>query len=293
MKSPPFKYMAASSVHDVLSVLLEHGDDALVLAGGQSLVPLLNLRLVNPRVLVDVNGVDELAGISVDDGVLRIGALVRQRTLASDDTIRAHAPLLADAATLIGHVAVRNRGTLGGSLAFGDPDAELPAAILALDAEVVVRSRDSDRTIAATELYEGPFQTTLRSDELLVEVRVPLPEGHRGVAFREVSRRVQDPALSGAAVVLSVDGGSTCERARVALCGAGPTPIRVTAAEEALTGAALADITPDGVAAAVTDAADPIAGIHGSAAYRRRLAGVVARRALDAAIGQLTERSEP
>lgn len=293
MKSPPFKYMAASSVHDVLSVLLEHGDDALVLAGGQSLVPLLNLRLVNPRVLVDVNGVDELAGISVDDGVLRIGALVRQRTLASDDTIRAHAPLLADAATLIGHVAVRNRGTLGGSLAFGDPDAELPAAILALDAEVVVRSRDSDRTIAATELYEGPFQTTLRSDELLVEVRVPLPDGHRGVAFREVSRRVQDPALSGAAVALSVDGGLTCERARVALCGAGPTPIRVTAAEEALTGAALADINPDGVAAAVTDAADPIAGIHGSAVYRRRLAGVVARRALEAAIGQLTERSEP
>lgn len=291
MKSPPFQYIAATTVDEALAALAEHWADARVLAGGQSLVPLLHQRLVHPRVLVDINGVEELGGIAVDGDQLRIGATVRQDALVHADEIRRHAPLLAEAAALVGHVAVRHRGTIGGSLAFGDPAAELPAAALALDAEVVFRGRDGERVVAATDLYTEPFVTVIRPDELLTEVRVPLRDTRDGSAFREVSRRAQDPALVGAAVALSVNGGTSCDRARVAVCGAGPTPLRLTTVEDALEGTTLEDLRSDEAAASVADAVDPVDSIHGSAAYRRRLARVVVRRALDAALSQLSERS--
>ncbi|HJV29749.1 MAG TPA: FAD binding domain-containing protein [Gaiellaceae bacterium] len=228
MKPAPFEYDAPTSVDEALDLLAQHGDDAKVLAGGQSLVPLLNFRLARPARLVDVNRVGALAHVRRTQGWLRVGALTRMATLERSQLVADHWPILVEAVRYAGHPQIRSRGTVGGSVAHADPAAELPTVLTALDARFRVRSAAAPRTLTAAELFAGFLTTTLAPDELLLEIEVPrLPPG-AGTAFVEYARVHGDFALAGAAVTVS--GGA----AAVALLGAAATPLRAVAAERAL-----------------------------------------------------------
>jgi aerobic carbon-monoxide dehydrogenase medium subunit len=280
VKPPSFEYYAPRTVDEALAHLSEHGDAAKVLAGGQSLVPLLNLRLAAPEVLVDLNRLDTFAGIDAWDGGLAIGAMVRQSALERSSLAQERLPLLVEATRLVGHPTIRHRGTVGGSLAHADPAAELPAAMLALDASFVARSGRGDRTIGAADFFTGYLTTALAPDELLVEVRVPGVPSGTGAAFAELSRRYGDFAICGAAALVTLDERGHCKRVRVTLCGVGAGPVRAEGVEDALHGAAPQGEAFESAARRVVEAIDPPSDIHGSAAYRRRMAVVMARRAL-------------
>lgn len=280
MKPSPFEYDDPSSVEETLALLAEHGDAAKVLAGGQSLVPLLNFRLARPDRLVDINKVAELDYLTLEDGSLRIGALVRQSRLErSEDAARA-VPLLREAVRFVGHVQIRNRGTVGGSVAHADPAAELPVALAALDARFRVRSARGERTLAAEELFVTHLTTALEPDELLTEIEVPVPAVGTGYAFVEFARRLGDFALGGAAVLMRIAGDGSCENASVALLAAAPTPVRASRAEQLLRGRAFDEASArDAARAAVADLR-PTSDIHGSSEYRRDLIEALLRRAL-------------
>ena len=212
MKPPAFEYVAPRSQAEALAVLARHGDAARVLAGGQSLIPLLNFRLAQPATLVDVNRLAELAYVRARDGGVAIGALTRQHALEQDPLVRGRLPLLAEATRQIGHLPIRHRGTVGGNLAHADPASELPAAMLALEAELTLATQQGSRTVAAEQFFLGPLSTALRPDELLVEIRVPgLPPGTGG-AFLEVARRQGDYALVGVAALVTLNAAGRCER---------------------------------------------------------------------------------
>ncbi|MCC6177648.1 MAG: xanthine dehydrogenase family protein subunit M [Chloroflexi bacterium] len=280
MKPPSFDYYAPRTVDEALARLSEHGDAAKVLAGGQSLVPLLNFRLASPEVLVDVNRVGGLSDIAAWDGGLTIGAMARQSALEHSGLAATRLPLLVEAARLVGHPTVRHRGTVGGSLAHADPAAELPAAMLALDALLVARSVRGERTIPAAAFFAGYLTTALAPDELLTEIRVPgVPDG-TGTAFVELSRREGDFAICGAAALVTLDRQGRCSRARVTLCGVGDGPVRAQAVEGTLQGETPRGAVLEAAARRVVDAIDPPSDVHGSAAYRRKMAVVMTRRAL-------------
>jgi len=283
VKPASFEYVAPRSLDEALASLAEHGNAAKVLAGGQSLVPLLNMRLAGPAVLVDINAVQGLDGISAWDGGVSIGALVRQSTLEHADVIRERMPLLAEAATLVGHPAIRHRGTVGGSLAHADPAAELPAAFVALEAELTLQGPRGQRVLGADAFFTGNLTTALAPDELLVEVRVPGVPPRTGSAFLELSRRAGDFAVCGAAALVTLNSSGRIDRVRLALCGVASGPIRARAAEQALVGELPEQNTLAGAAQRVVDDIDPPSDIHGSAAYRRKLAVVMTRRALEVA----------
>lgn len=289
MKPPVFHYVAPESLDDAVQQLGEHGDRAKVLAGGQSLVPLLNLRLAAPEVLIDVNGVPGLDHIEAWDGGLAIGALARQSSLERSRLAGERLPLLAEAIGFVGHPTIRHRGTLGGSLAHADPAAELPAVMLALEASFVARSPRGERTISASEFFHGYLTTALADDELLTEVRVPgVPPG-TGSAFVELARRFGDFAICGAAATITLDENGRCDGVRIALCGVGATPLRATQAETLLVGALPDAVT---VATAAEHAAadvDPQTDVHGSAAYRRKMAIVMTGRAVELAVARAKE----
>jgi carbon-monoxide dehydrogenase medium subunit/6-hydroxypseudooxynicotine dehydrogenase subunit alpha len=269
MKPPPFEYDAPASVEEALALLAEHGADAKVLAGGQSLVPLLNFRLARPARLVDLNNLGELSGLRRSGGDLHIGAMTRQSMLERSETVASHWPLLRQAIDFVAHAQIRNRGTVGGSLAHADPAAELPVVLAALDGSVVVRSLRGERVI--------------RCDELLIEVRIPALAERTGAAFTEYARRHGDFALGGAAVTVTADPSGVCERAVIALLAAAPTPLRATEAERVLTGRRIdADAAREAAAEAVRDL-KPTGDIHGSSAYRQRLIESMVRRAVIAA----------
>ena len=229
MKPPPFAYFAPTSVQEAAQLLAEHGDDAKVLAGGQSLIPLLSLRLARPAVLVDLNGVDELSFIDAN-GSTTIGAMTRHRTVERSAVVAVNVPLLAAAVPYIGHAAIRTRGTVGGSLSHADPAAELPAVALALDATFVARSaKGGEREIAAVDFFAGYFTTALEPDEVLTSIRFPNAAPGTGVSVQEMARRHGDFAMVAAAVSLAPDGD-----ARIALINVGDRPVRATEAEAAL-----------------------------------------------------------
>jgi CO/xanthine dehydrogenase FAD-binding subunit len=279
MKPSGFAYRRPDTLDEALALLAEHGGEARALAGGQSLVPLMNLRLARPGVVVDVGRLAGLEGIANGDGLV-LGATARQAALLVDDRVARTAPLLATAARHVAHPAIRARGTVGGSLAHADPAAELPAVAIALDAEITAASRRGRRAVPAADLFTGPFTTSLAEDELLVEVRIPSGSADRSHGFAELARRHGDFALAGACCTASVSSG-TIRDARVVLFGVGPTPVVVPEAAAALEGASVGD--PDALATAARAAAaasDPVSDVHASAAYRRRMADVVTRRAL-------------
>ena len=285
MKPPPFDYAAPATVEEATDLLKEHGEDARPLAGGQSLIPLMSLRLARPSVLVDLAGVDSLTAIAAHDGGVSIGAMVRERAAERSDLVSQRAPLLTAALPLIGHPAIRSRGTIGGSLAHADPSAELPAVAVALDAELVARSSDrGERVIPAADFFTGYFTTALEPDEVLTEVRLPAPGPRTGAAFEEAARRHGDFATVGvAAVVQLADGGGSVAGARIVLTGVSDTPVRAAAAEAALSGAAPGEQAWGEAAALATADLSPPADLHGTSAYRRHVAGVLIRRALAAA----------
>src|ERR1700759_645006 len=235
MKLPPVEYEAPTTVAEAVDLLAEHGDEASVLAGGQSLIPLLALRLARPEVLIDINRVDELSGVSAADGHVTIGAMTREYVAEESGTVADTLPLLAAALPLIGHEAIRSRGTIGGSLAHADPAAELPAVALALDAEFVGRSQSGERVIPAAEWFEGYLATARRPDEILVEVRFPAAAPGTGVSFQEVARRHGDFAMVGLAVSVTLADGVVSDT-RLAFSGLADVPVRAAEAEALLVG---------------------------------------------------------
>lgn len=279
MKPAPFEYVDPRTVDEAVALLATHGDDAKVLAGGQSLVPMLALRLARPSVVIDVNRVTGLGEITPAPGgpTVSVGALVRQRALERWATERA--PLLTTALRHVGHAPIRARGTVGGSIVHADPASELPALLLCLDGVVVARSGRGTRAIAAGDFFQGPMMTALAADELVTETRWTLPAAQTGWGFREMARRQGDFALVGVAVALTVARGAVAE-ARIALFGAAATPVRARAAEDALRGQAPSDSVLAEAAHAATAGLETVADIHAPAAYRASVARTLTARAL-------------
>jgi CO/xanthine dehydrogenase FAD-binding subunit len=286
VKPPAFDYHVATSADEAVDLIGEHGPDAKVLAGGQSLVPLLALRLARVDHLVDINRVDELSGIDVSDGV-RIGALTRQRRAERSPDVARHSPPLAAALRHIGHAAIRNRGTIGGSVAHADPAAELPATLLALDGSVTVRSRRGTRTIEASQLFTGFLSTSLEPDELLTEVVFPPWPSGAGWSVQEFARRSGDFAISGVVAVVSIGSGGRVDGARIALFGVAPTAIRAGGAERELIGGSPSEELWSAGAERAVEGLDPPSDVHGSADYRRHLTRTLVRRALAEAASRL------
>jgi carbon-monoxide dehydrogenase medium subunit len=287
VKPPPFEYHAPESVPEALELLGQFGQDAKVLAGGQSLMPLLNLRLARPAHLVDINGLGELAAIGTWDGGLALGAMVRQRAAERSSLVRERNPLLAEALPFIGHPQIRNRGTIGGSLAHADPASELPAVAAALDAELVVRSAArGERVVKPEQFFVTFLTTTIEPDELLVEIRLPAWPKGAGWSMQEVSRRHGDFAMVGVACVVRLENDSIAE-ARLAFTGAGAAPIRARAAERHLKGQPAVAATFAAAAELAVKDLDPQPDVHAPAAYRLHVARVLTRRALKEA----TERA--
>jgi CO/xanthine dehydrogenase FAD-binding subunit len=284
VKPAPFDYLAARTVEEALEALARHGDAAKVLAGGQSLVPMLNMRLARPSVVVDINRVVALDHLSERAGVLTVGALARQRRLEGWAATRV--PIFAEVLRSVGHDAVRTRGTIVGSIAHADPAAELPALLVCLDGLVVARRVGSERVIAADELYMAPLTTRLRADELVTEVRFALPRPEAGWGFAEVTRRHGDFALVGAVALLWRGHEGRVAGARLAFFGAGPIPARSAAGEAALMGRDPTAGRLREAAEAAAGALSPDSDLHATAEYRRRVAAVLAERALDAALAR-------
>jgi carbon-monoxide dehydrogenase medium subunit len=283
VKPAPFEYHAPETVADAVGVLAEHGEDAKPLAGGQSLVPMLALRLARFEHLVDLNRVAELGGVARDDGALVVGAMTRQAALERDDEVRT-VPLLRQAAPLIGHFQIRSRGTVGGSVAHADPAGELPAVALALDADVEVAARSGARVVPAREFFAGTWTTVLEPDELLTAVRFPVWEGRCGFAVDEVARRHGDFALAGAACAAALQRDGTIERAAIALFGMGSTPLRAPAAEAGLVGRAGSPDELAEVGHLAVAGLEPPGDVHASSRYRRAVGAHVVARALSAAV---------
>jgi len=283
MKASAFAYARAASIDHALEMLSRHGETAKLLSGGQSLLPAMNLRLMSPDMVIDIGNLAGLRHISIEDGALCIGALTRHAELLESSEIGRLAPLLAEAVRHIAHPAIRNRGTIGGSLAHADPAAELPACMMALDATIIVRSRCSERRIAAADFFQGIFTTALSADELLVSVELPIVRGPSAYFFREFSRRRGDYALAGVAGYATHDG-QLVSQLRMAFFGVADKPILAKAA----TGLINVTVTP----ARISDAAEafgeelsPSDDPQASADLRRHLAKVLFRRCAEALVG--------
>jgi carbon-monoxide dehydrogenase medium subunit/6-hydroxypseudooxynicotine dehydrogenase subunit alpha len=284
MKPPAFVYEVPETLDGALAPLAEHGDDAKILAGGQSLIPLLNFRLARPAVLVDINRIESLQDIQVKPGAgLTLGAVTRQAAVEHSADVGREAPLLLEAIRYVAHPQIRHRGTVGGSVAHADPAAELPVALTALEAEFVACSREGERRISAADLFVSHLTTSLRDDEVLVSIEVPAQPRGTGAAFAEFARRSGDYALGGAAALITRDEGGRCARARIALLAAGDVPLRARAAEADIAGHDLNTDTAAAAAAAAVKDIDPIADQHGDSAYRRAVVEAMCAEAILAA----------
>src|SRR5713226_6626419 len=284
MKPAPFKYIAASSLDHALSLKAEYGDEARFLAGGQSLIPAMNFRLARPSVLIDINGLKDLAGVDQTSGEgIRVGALTRYRDLERDSGFLASCPLFADALPHIAHPQIRNRGTIGGNLAHADPASELPAIAVAMEARMRLRSSTGEREIAASEFFIGLLTTDLEADEMLVDIVFPSPKPRSGTCFMEIARRRGDFALAGVAATVTLDEEQRCTDARLALCGVGETPVDASHAASLLIGRHCTAEAIDAVASEVGKAIAPSGNVHASPDYQRHIAVVLTKRALDTA----------
>jgi aerobic carbon-monoxide dehydrogenase medium subunit len=281
MKPPAFAYAAPRTVAETLALLADAPDDTSLLAGGQSLVPLMNMRLARPSTVVDLNRVEGLGAIEASNGTVRIGPMVRQRALEMDPVIRARLPLVAEAVGHAGHLAIRTRGTIGGSLAHADPAAELPATMVALGARMVLaNARGGERVIPAAEFFLGPLTTAIGPGELLVAVQVDALAPGTGWAFLEVARVHGAFALVAVAALLRRDGGGRIEAARMAFGGIGGAPYVPTWLDEMVLGEEPGEALFAAVGDRVAESIDPPSDNHAGSEYRRRVAGVLTRRAL-------------
>lgn len=287
MKPPPFGYVDPATVAEALGELAQYGDDGKILAGGQSLVPLLNMRLAQPQVLIDLNRVSGLDYVTPDErdgrAGIAIGAMTRQRSLEDTAQSAAGLALLGEAIGWVGHPQIRNRGTVGGTISHADPAAEIPLVFRALDGEATVRSVRGTRLIAARDFFRYAFTPALEADEMVAEVWLPLAPPRTGQAFLEVARRHGDFALVAAAVALTLDPSGVCAEACIAIGGAAPVPLRAAAAEEALRGERLSLDLYRRAADQAAAETEPTGDVHADAAYRREVAGILVYRALQLA----------
>jgi carbon-monoxide dehydrogenase medium subunit len=286
VKPPPFAYVAPASVDAAVAALAEHGEDAKVIAGGQSLMPMLAFRLARPSVLVDLNRVPGLDALAVEGDTLVVGAMTRQRAVERLPGLSQRCGMVADAVRLIGHTTIRNRGTVGGSLAHADPAAEWTALALALDAELDIAGPDGTRTVAAPDFFVTYFTTAIGPGEVLTGVRLRLPSGRTGSCFTEMARRHGDFALAGVGALLSLDGDGAIADARLALIGVGDRAVRAAGAEAVLRGGSPGPPLFAEAAEAVAAGIAPRADIHATEADRRDLARVLTRRALETALAR-------
>ena len=281
MKSAPFEYARAASLDEACSLLARHGDDAKLIAGGQSLVPMMAMRLLRPAWLIDINEIAALKFVKAENGVVRIGSCARQCTVERDDALAAKVPLLRQALAWVGHVQTRNRGTVGGSLAHADPSAELPLAARMLGAKMVLRSSKGSRTLDAGQFFTGPMSTSARPDECLEEIHWPVWSDKRtGSAFTEIAIRHGDFAMVAAAAQLAVDESGRCTRAALGLGGAAGTPLAFPKIAARLVGAKLEDKAIEDAAESAARETDPGGDLHATKEYRRHLARVLAARVL-------------
>jgi len=288
MKPAKFDYYDPRSLEEALALLDTHQGDGKVLAGGQSLMPLLNMRLARPNVVVDINRIKELNYVRASDGGIAIGAIARQRALQTEKLIAERVPILREAAYYIAHPQIRSRGTICGSIAHADPAAELPALALALDAEMTLTSAKAARTVGAETFFQSFFTTALEANEILTEVRFPAPPKDSSWSVLEISRRHGDFAIAGIVAGLALDPErQVIARARLVYFGVGATPIRVTAAEDALIGQAAAEPAFETAAQSAKQGIDPSNDIHASEEYRRAVAATLTKRALRAALQKL------
>jgi carbon-monoxide dehydrogenase medium subunit len=288
MKPAKFDYYDPTSLEEALALLDRHPDDTKVLAGGQSLMPLLNMRLARPNVVVDINRIKELNYVRASDGGIGIGAIARQRALQTEKLIAERVPILQEAAYYIAHPQIRSRGTICGSIAHADPAAELPALALALDAEMTLTSAKATRTVGAETFFQSFFTTALEANEILTEVRFPAPPKDSAWSVLEISRRHGDFAIAGIIAGLALEPDrQVIRRARLVYFGVGPTPIRVTAAEDALLGQAAAEPAFEAAAQSAKQGIAPTNDIHATEEYRRAVAATLTKRALRAALQKL------
>ena len=293
MKAPAFDYLRAASLSEALAALAQHGDGAKLLAGGQSLVPALNLRLLAPEILIDLNGVPELTGVTVENGRLRLGALTRHVEIERSALIRDHAPLLAEAIRHVAHPAIRTRGTIGGNLAHADPASELPACAVALGAEMVIAGQGGERRLPADDFFEGVYATSLQPDEILIAIEIPAAAPGRRHVFLELARRMGDYALVGIACTAQISDDAFSDITPV-FFAAGPRPTIASNAAAALVGQTLSRARLDEAVEALGRDLDPEADLQISAATRLHLARTLLRRAVaalvpEADLGQLQE----
>lgn len=279
MKPPPFDYYAADCIEAAVQALADTVGAGKIIAGGQSLMPMLNFRLLRPSILIDINRIPDLSYVRDDGDEIRIGPLTRHRILETSDVIAKQFPVLHEAMGYVAHLAIRNRGTIGGSLSHADPAAELPMMSLLLDARLEVQSPSGRRTIEARDFFLGALTTALEDGDMLVEVRLPkLPEG-AGWAFKEVARRSGDFALASVAVIMKSDG-DTISELRIGMMGVGETPMRATAAENILMGQRYSEAAMVATVDAIRAAVEPNTDLHASSDYRRHLVGILAQQAL-------------
>lgn len=279
MKPAPFAYVRAQSLDHLFDLLDEHGEDASILAGGQSLMATLNMRLSEPEVLIDINHIDGLSGIEQNGETVRIGALTRHNEVATSPIIAAHVPLIAQAMPHIAHQAIRNRGTFGGSIAFADPAAELPAVSRAVNANFILQGRSGTRTVAANDFFLGLFETARDPNEILVAAEIPVIAASEKTAFIELARRHGDYAIIGVAAQANTDG-NIFSNVRLAFFGAGDRPILAQAAGMALEGQPYSDETVAAAQQALDSDLDPMEDLNGPPAMKMHLARVVTSRVL-------------
>lgn len=284
MKPAPFVYHAPTSLGAALMLKAEHGDEAKFLAGGQSLIPAMNFRIANPALLVDVNKLAALDYIHVVAGELRIGALTRVQRLEHDPLVRAHWPLLPETVPHIAHPQIRNRSTVGGSLAHADPAAELPVILTALGGRLRLQSSTGERWVGTDDFFVSLFTTAIATDEMLVEVAIPAAPARTGTAFMEVARRHGDYAMLGVAVVVTLDAAGACSAARLIFLNAGDRPMNAQRAAAALLGQLPGSAAIEAAASSATEELEPMGSVHATPAYQRHLALVLARRALRLAV---------
>jgi CO/xanthine dehydrogenase FAD-binding subunit len=282
VKPAPFAYFAPSALDEALDILADRGREARVLAGGQSLIPLMNFRAVSPAALVDIGRIPGLDRIEAENGAIRVGCMVRQRAAEYAPLIGERLPLLREAIGWIGSLPVRSRGTICGSLAHADPAAELPMVMKVLDAEILARSATRSRTIAVEDFFRGAFVTTLAADEMIVALRVPAMRPGAGFAFQEFAQRRGAPTIAAVAVMLE-RAGARCTKARIAAAGVGPVPIRLFTPEGIVERSGPSDEAIEAASELAAEMVDPISDLHASADFRRHLTQVLVKRALCAA----------
>jgi carbon-monoxide dehydrogenase medium subunit len=290
MKPPVFEYRRAESLDHACELLSVSGEDSKILAGGQTLIPMMNFRLARPKVLIDIGNIADGNQITEEAGGIRIRATTVQRFVEKSTVVRARLPLLQHAIQHIAHFQIRNRGTIGGSIANADPASELPSMSLALDAQFELRGHGKSRTVAATDFFLTYMTTALEPDEILASIRFQEPPLGSGWGFHEVARRSGDFALAGSAAVITLDSGGKCIRARVVLLGVAPTPVRATGTEELLLGQRHSPQLIAEVAHKVQEVVDPESDVHVTAEYRRNVAEVLAVRALNDAFRMADRR---